>query len=109
MKEYSKNQLNALMAEQKKEIEFYSAADNVGKNDTGKSSIGWMAVISTILAGFFGGFVNGGVGGFFAIVAISLIIYYFSLLSNADEVRRDLMSAKAKLADYEHMYHDLQK
>jgi Flp pilus assembly protein TadB len=99
--EYTKDQIRALMAEAKKEVDFYQQLVNIQKESGWKKTWGWLAVLSIFATAFFGGVVAGGPGPVVALISAGLILYYFKIAKDEKDVEEKLLSAKAKVEEYE--------
>jgi hypothetical protein len=99
--QYTKNQLEALIAEAKKEVEFYQALVNVQKEGGMRKTWGWLAIGSLVASAFVGGVLAGGAEPVIALITVGVIFYYFKIAKDEKDNEEKLLSAKAKVEEYE--------
>ncbi len=105
--QYTKKQLEALMAEAKKEVDFNQTLVNLQKESNLRKTVGWLAVASLVASAFFGGVVAGGAGPVVALISVGVILYYFKIVKDEKDNEERLLSAKAKFEKYEEQLNDL--
>jgi hypothetical protein len=105
--QYTKKQLEALIAEAKKEVEFYQALVNVQKEGGMRKTWGWLAVASLVASAFFGGVVAGGAGPVVALISVGVILYYFKIAKDEKDNEQKLLYAREKFEEYEEQLNDL--
>ena len=104
---YTSEQLRALIAEQKKEVDFYERIINVTKNNGWRKGWGWFVVLMIVGSAFMGGISASDEATVIAIVGIGSLVYYLSILKDENETQQKLLSAKTKLQEYEEQMNNL--
>jgi len=100
MENSTKEQLQCLISENKKEIDFYQSIVNARSKNSTREMFGWLSIISILLAGYFGGFVSDGTGMFLSICSVIIIVYYFKLVNDDSRIDESLRGAKIKEVEY---------
>lgn len=105
---YTTEQLKALIAEQKKEVDFWEKIINVSKDDGWRKGWGWFVVIMIVASAFTGGITAGDEGLVVGIVAIASLLYYLSIVRDEKDTKQKYLSAKSKLQEYEDQMNDFE-
>lgn len=105
--EYSKEQYEALIKEQKKKVDFYQSAVKINGVSSYKKLWGWIGLIAIIPTIASGGILDGGSGLMFGLISIASLAYWAKLTSEENNLLDKFNEAKYKLDELQSEYDEL--
>lgn len=94
---YTKEQYDALIEEQLREVRHYEQLERLRKTDSGRSILGWAAIILMLVTVLLGGMIGGKEGFVAGSLAVAALIGYFKSVNLDTTISQNIIANKDKL------------